>query len=147
MIEATQVQKAAQEGGSATSTKNFHEHPMVLAFFLWWFEYVPGRVWDMMAKIIVKLYDFFSITLLFNTLTQPWKKDEIDASNLPFDEKIRIWMMNLISIFIGFTVRSITILIGFTAITGVFLLSVAFLVIFYALPFFCLFMIYLGLKV
>lgn len=101
----------------------------------------------MMAKIIVKLYDFFSITLLFNTLTQPWKKDEIDASNLPFDEKIRIWMMNLISIFIGFTVRSITILIGFTAITGVFLLSVAFLVIFYALPFFCLFMIYLGLKV
>lgn len=143
MIEAAESRQPAQTISKPLS-KNFHERPIVLALFLWWFQYVPGRTWQMIWQIVIKIYDFFSITLLFSTLTQPWKRDETDSSNMPLDVKIRVWMMNLISIFIGFTVRSITIFIGFGAISTVFILGISFIIVFYLLPIFSILMIYLG---
>lgn len=143
MIESSELQKSAQPAGSV-QPKNFHEHPIFLALLIWWFQYVPSRALYIAKKTIHKVYDFFSIALLLRTLTQPWKRDEIDSSNLALDEKIRVLMMNLVSVFIGFTVRSITIFLGLMAIFLLAVFCLTFIVIFYLLPVFSILMIYLG---
>lgn len=143
MIESSELQKSAQPAGSV-QPKNFHEHSIFLALLIWWFQYVPSRALYIAKKTIHKLYDFFSIALLLRTLTQPWKRDEIDSSNLALDEKIRVLMMNLVSVFIGFTVRSITIFLGLMAIFLLAVFCLTFIVIFYLLPVFSILMIYLG---
>lgn len=125
-------------------TKDFHEHSMVLAFFLWWFKYVPGRAWSIAKSIMAKLFDFFSIKLLLSTLALPWRRDETDLSQLPLDLKMRVWAMNLMSRLIGFVIRSITIFMGLMAIFLVFLASLIFIMIFCLLPVFSIVMIFLG---
>lgn len=116
-----------------------------MALFLWWFRYVPGRIWEISTKTISKIYDFFSISLLLSTLTQPWKRDEIDSSNASLDVKLRIWMMNLVSIFVGFSIRSMTILFGLVTISLTSISAIVSLAIFCLLPIFSIFMIYKGI--
>jgi hypothetical protein len=49
-------------------------------------------------------------------LLLPWKRDEIDTSNLSIDLKLRVWIMNLVSRLIGAVVRSGVIIVGLGAI-------------------------------
>lgn len=141
----TDLSLPAQKAVQLPEKKSFHEQPILIALFLWWFQYIPGKIWEIAQKTVAKLYDFFSITLLLSTLTQPWKRDEIDSSNLSLDLKIRAWMMNLVSIFVGFIIRSTTIVFGLCAICLVFIAAIAFLAVFCLLPIFSLFMIYMGI--
>lgn len=96
--------------------------------------------------MLVKLYDFFSISLLFRTLLLPWKRDEINATNVSLDVVIRIWIMNMVSVLVGFTVRSMTILIGLFVIFLAFLAIVASLIGFYILPFLSFAMLILAIR-
>lgn len=53
---------------------------------------------------------------MLRTLLLPWKRDEIDTSNLSIDLKLRVWIMNLVSRLIGAVVRSGVIIVGLGAI-------------------------------
>jgi len=96
--------------------------------------------------MLVKLYDFFSISLLLRTLLLPWKRDELNATNASLDVVIRIWMMNMVSILVGFTVRSATIMIGLFVLFVTSLAIVVSLAVFYTLPFLSFAMLILAIR-
>lgn len=130
----------------AIKRKEFHENVFVIALVSWWLIFVPTRIIYITKRLLQKLYDFFTISLLFRTLLLPWKRDELDSTNASLDVKIRIWMMNLVSIFVGFTVRSMTIVVGFVSLGAVLVLSLLVLIIFYLLPFLSIAMFIMAIR-
>lgn len=101
---------------------------------MWWIKVVPTDIFNITLKIIGKFFDFFSIDLLLKTLFLPWKRDEIDSSNLSLDLKFRVWIMNLVSRFIGAIVRLGVVLIGSGAIVLAFAAGIILIVGFLVLP-------------
>jgi len=87
------------------------------------------------GRTIKKFFDFFSIDLLAKTLFLPWKRDEIDTSNMALQDKFRVWIMNLVSRLVGLVVRLVTISLGFATIVLTALSGVAVTVVFMVLPF------------
>jgi len=126
-------------------SSDFRELPLVYAFFVWWLKYVPSRIVYIARKTIIKIFHYFSIDLLLRTLFQPWKRDEIDTTNMALDDRFRVWIMNLVSRLVGATVRGITIAIGLLAICGTFVLSVLSLIGFIGLPAISFWLIILGI--
>ena len=115
------------DAGAPVKAADFREMALPNAFFYWWFYFVPKRTVTVALKLIKKAFNFFSIDLLLKTLFQPWKRDEIDTTNMALDDKLRVWMMNLVSRLIGAVVRGGTIFIGLgaialTVLAGLFLL-------------------------
>jgi len=115
-----------------------------VALFYWWLSHAPGRILYISKKLISYFYSYFSINLLLKTLFDPWKKDEIDTTNMAMDDIIKVWFMNLISRVVGASVRSITIMVGLGAIAGVFIGSVLFFIGFILLPVLVVFLIING---
>lgn len=101
---------------------------------MWWIKVVPTDIFNITLKIIGKFFDFFSIDLLLKTLFLPWKRDEIDSSNLSLDLKFRVWIMNLVSRFIGAIVRLGVVLIGSGTIVLAFAAGIILIVGFLVLP-------------
>jgi len=95
--------------------------------------------------MIAYFYRYFSISILLRTLFDYWKKDEIDMTNLALDDRIRVMMMNLVSRFVGATVRSITILVGLSVIVFIFLAMIVSYIGFILLPIIVIFFIINGL--
>lgn len=58
---------------------------------------------------------------MLKTLFYPWKKDEMDTTNMALDDKIKVFGMNIVSRFVGAIVRSITIFCGLGAIASGFM--------------------------
>ena len=108
--------------------------PLPVGFVLWWFEYVPIKIIYISKKLIGKAYNFFSIPILLKSLLAPWKKDEVDTSNMALDDKLRVWMMNLMSRLIGAVVRSGTIFFGLVAIIATVIGAALSLILFLAAP-------------
>ena len=80
------------------------------------------------------MFLYFSVDLLLKTLFLPWKRDEIDTSNLSLDLKFRVWIMNLVSRLIGATVRMAVILIGLASIAVIFIAALVAIAGFILLP-------------
>ncbi len=79
---------------------------------------MPSTIINSSISTVKKLFAFFSVDLLARTLIEPWKRDEIDTTNMALDGKIRVLIMNLISRLVGFVVRAATISIGLGAIAA-----------------------------
>ena len=92
--------------------KDFREYPMLVGFFYWWLRDTPSLILHTGEKIVAYVYSYFSIPILLKTLFDPWKKDEIDTSNMAIDDKVKVLIMNLVSRLVGAAVRSITIFVG-----------------------------------
>ena len=114
--------------------KDYREYPEVVAFFAWWLVFIPRRIVTISLRMVKKTFNFFSIDLLFKTLLQPWKRDEIDTTNMALDDKARVWMMNLVSRLVGATVRGGTIVIGLSAIGAIIVAAILALVGIITLP-------------
>jgi len=98
--------------------RDFRDLPIIFAFFSWWLFAVPSTIINSSISTVKKLFAFFSVDLLARTLIEPWKRDEIDTTNMALDGKIRVLIMNLISRLVGFVVRAATISIGLGAIAA-----------------------------
>ena len=95
---------------------------------------MPARILSVTKLVVKKFFLFFSIDLLLKTLFQPWKRDEIDTTNMSLQDKARVLMMNLISRLVGAVVRGGTILIGLGAIAAAFLLGICAAIVIVGLP-------------
>lgn len=95
---------------------------------------MPARILSVTKLVVKKFFLFFSIDLLFKTLFQPWKRDEIDTTNMSLQDKARVLMMNLISRLVGAIVRGGTILIGLLAVAAAFLLGICAAIVIVGLP-------------
>ena len=114
---------------------------MVVAFFWWWLKETPQKIVKISFLTVKKLFAFFSIDLLLKTLLEPWKRDEIDTTNLSLQDKLRVYLMNLVSRLVGATVRSGVIAFGLFSILAVFTLGIAAAVAFTFLPVICVILI------
>jgi hypothetical protein len=139
------LDSVAQSGELKTSKKtDFREMPQMVGFIYWWLLFVPTEIFTISVRTVKKTFHFFSIDLLLKTLLQPWKKDEIDTTNMALDDKARVWMMNLVSRLVGAIVRGGTIAIGLGAIAGIVLIATVLLVGFILLPFIAIWLIIQG---
>lgn len=101
---------------------------------MWWLYEIPHLIIVTSLRTSRKLFSFFSINLLFRTLLLPWKRDEIDTTNMSLDDKLQVWIMNLVSRLAGAVVRSITILLGLLAVSLTYALGAVSLIGFIGLP-------------
>jgi len=146
MNQSSQVQVAQTNGAPQVAKhKSYREYPMIVGFFYWWLRDAPEEILHVSKEIIVYVYSYFSVPLLLRTLFDPWKKDEIDTTNMSLDDIIKVKFANLISRLVGAIVRSITILVGLLIIIGTCLLTTAFFVGFILLPVIFVYLVINGL--
>lgn len=79
-------------------------------------------------------------------MLDPWKKDEIDTTNMALDDIIRVWFMNLVSRLVGGAVRSLTILAGLFLIICSILFGIVCFIGFVFLPLIVVYLIINGLS-
>jgi len=115
--------------------------PILSALAYWWYAYKPKELLEIYLKLNRKALNFFSLDLLVRTLFQPWKRDEIDMSNLSLQDRLRVLLMNLVSRLVGATVRGGTILAGLLILAGLFVVFVAGMLVFILLPFISIYLI------
>jgi len=113
---------------------DFRELSIIPAFFIWWLKIVPSKIIYIAKKLILKAFAFFSIDLLLKTLILPWKRDEIDTTNMSLDDRLKVWIMNLVSRFVGAVIRMSVIIFGLLTIIGIFILQVIALIGFILMP-------------
>lgn len=117
------------------------------AYFSWWYGDALVNFWQAIGIMTEKIFSFFSIKLLLRTLVDPWKRDAFYVENASLDIRLRIWFNNLISRFIGFIMRTFTILLGLAATVLFFVLLLALLFVWVMLPIVVLFLIFNGIRV
>lgn len=115
---------------------------MLASFFSWWLFEVPAKLWKITISLSRKIFGYFSIDLLLKTLFYPWKRDEIDTSNLSLDKRFQVWLMNLVSRLVGATVRMVTISLGLAVTGATFIIGVCGIAGFYFLPLVSAYLIY-----
>jgi len=101
----------------------------------WWIINTPKNIWFGTIQIIENTFHFFSIPQLVKTLFEPWRRDSIEAINLSLQQRLQLWVMNLVSRFIGFLIRSITIFTAFVIIIIEFIVGFIWLFVFMLAPF------------
>jgi len=112
---------------------------------LWWLYYIPQLIISTTLRTSKKLFSFFSIDLLLRTLLLPWKRDEIDTTNMSLEGKFQVWIMNIVSRLVGAVVRSFTILFGLLAIIFTVVVGAVSLIGIISLPVLGVLIIILGL--
>jgi hypothetical protein len=117
--------------------KDFRELPQVFAFFYWWLKVTPQKTVKFTFLTIKKLFFFFSVDLLFKTLLEPWKRDELDTTNMSLQDRLRVLLMNLVSRLVGATVRAGTIIIALAGIATAFIVGLVSTLVFILLPVIC----------
>lgn len=118
----------------------------MLTYFSWW--YGEGLVNFCQATGIMteKIFSFFSIKLLLRTIFDPWKRDAYTIENASLQDKLKIWLNNLISRFIGFVIRFFTIILGLCATALFFLVMICLFVAWFLLPIIILYLIINGAR-
>lgn len=115
-------------------------------FIKWWLIEQPKYFWHITIALTKKTTVFFSIPTLASTLFAPWKRDIQRTSNLPIDLALKGVWDNILSRFIGFVIRSITILIAGGATLACLVGGMIVMVFWTLLPLFIVFIIWSGVK-
>lgn len=104
-------------------------------FVGWWYSEAFRRVLVYVKAFYIFATDFFSVKICLKTLFAPWKRDMISYEGLSIQQKFQVWTLNLASRFVGFVVKSITLLsyLVFIIFISVFSLTLIFVWIFYPL--------------
>ncbi len=120
---------------------------LIVSMFSWW--YTSGWRW-VITRALARLNTvqrMFSVGILLRTLFSPWKQI-IGApnKNQSLDAKFRMKLDNLISRFVGFGVRSLTLLAALVSLIFVLLIGVVTIALWPLLPLsiVVVFMIFLG---
>lgn len=107
---------------------------MVGLFIEWLYSDAPQRFFVFLKELTLAVYNYFSISLLASTLINPWRHDTVDLQRLP----IRMWgqaiINNVVSRFIGLTLRLSVIFAGMVALGIIMIGSLLFMLAWYGLP-------------
>lgn len=93
---------------------------LALEFFTWWYSQGWQQLAKNMQRRISKTSSMFSVPILLRTLFSPWKRI-ITYPGSSLDTKIHAFSDNMVSRFVGFTVR---LLVLFTATIMLLIVSV-----------------------
>ena len=117
----------------------------MITYFSWWYMQEPIYLWRSISVVTLKVYANFSIPLLLKTLFDPWKRDAVSLVNASLSENFQVMLQNLISRFIGFFIRLITIFIGYVATILIFIGSMILMLAWLAMPLIIFYLIASGL--
>lgn len=118
----------------------------MITYLIWWYVEEPPLILRSIGVVTKKIFSSFSIGILFRSLLDPWKRDVMYAENASLDVRFQIAMQNLLSRFIGFIVRFLTILVGLFCTVVVFLLMFLAILVWLLLPIIIIFLIINGLR-
>jgi len=117
-----------------------------LMFLSWWYGERFVQFCRYLEKMFLKIADLFSAEICAKTLFSVWRRDKIDYHNLSFKEAFEAWTLNLASRFIGFIVKSAT-LIAYLVSTLIFLiLALAAVLIWLFYPLIVIALIFYGIS-
>lgn len=117
----------------------------MVTYFYWWYAEEPAYLWHAINIVTKKIFYSFSITLLLRTLFDPWKRD-ITSSEGSIQTVYQVWLNNLVSRFVGFMVRLLTIIAGFIVTIIFYLIALLFFFIWLLLPVIIIYLIIHGFQ-
>ncbi|MCK5095859.1 MAG: hypothetical protein KAR24_00735 [Candidatus Pacebacteria bacterium] len=105
-------------------------------YFRWHYSKAFVDIFHIWRNITHFVFHFFSISALFRTLFQPWKRIEAQRETRGFDigDYLSTKMVNLMMRLVGFVMRLMLITIGFIFIMIVVIVGIQFLVVWAVLP-------------
>jgi len=115
--------------------KVLDSQPVFFRFWAWFYGDALNTIWQIILTFALKIFDTFSIGILFSTLFDPWKKDVVYAEKLPLNLRIQAFFWNIFSRIIGFFIRLVILLLGFITLFLVYLLGILFLLLWILFPF------------
>lgn len=84
---------------------------IVFDYFIWWYSAGFLRLLAYLKAFILILADLFSVRILVTTFFQPWKRDITPVKGLALDQRIRVWLFNLVARLFGMIIKGITFII------------------------------------
>jgi len=98
-------------------------------FLRWWYGEAIRRIFVYFKAFYITIWDFFSVSIIARTFFDPWKRDISTAMpGSMIEERIRMWVMNLVSRIIGIIIKTIT--LGFYVISFFVLTALEIVIIF-----------------
>ena len=81
-----------------------------LLFIDWWYREGYSRITAYFKRYFVYLADQFSVKICITTLFEVWRRDYTNTANMSLQERFQAMIMDMASRFIGFLVKSLTLL-------------------------------------
>lgn len=117
-----------------------------VSLWQWW--YVQGwqEAWRSFIRFIKRLGGVFSIGLLLRTLFSPWKQTvNVSGPNTSLQLRVKWWVGNQVSRFIGFIIRSSTLLVATIGILLTFISGASLLFLWPFIPLIMITLLVMGL--
>lgn len=112
----------------------------------WWYLRGLGSAFSWLLNLLRRQAEGFSVKVLLRTLFSPWKQTvNIPGPNTPLQVRLQWWIGNQISRFLGFLIRSITLLIALVALSVTTVLGMSLLLAWYFIPLASVVFLILGL--
>jgi len=119
---------------------------LFLLFFLWWYGYLPRRLFSATQALAIILADLFSVRQIFPTLFAPWKRDVQSYEGLTLQQRFQVLMLNLASRLIGFLIKIFVLLTFIVIFTASMLLFLVLFLLWLAFPLVVIFLIFIGVS-
>jgi len=91
---------------------------MLPVFVSWYYQDISKRILSYFKVWFFHLYDLFSVKIILKTYFAPWKRDLLSARNLPLNERVSVWWMNIISRLIGVFIKTATLIAFLISVIG-----------------------------
>ena len=91
-------------------------------FFTWWYSRGFVELLNKIARLISSIWRKFSVPILLRTMFEPWKRI-VEGAGGSIQDKAQALVDNMISRFVGFTIRLISIITALLLVLVVSLLG------------------------
>ena len=108
---------------------------IIIAFLQWWY----GAGWTEQIRAVNRrlesVFETFSVGILLRTLFAPWKQIIVDpGKNRSANIKLSAGIDNLISRFVGITIRTMVLIAAMLTLVFTFILSIILVIIWPLMP-------------
>lgn len=119
---------------------------LTLLYISWWYGEGYGRLFRYLKAFFIVITDLFSVKISLKTLFSPWKRDKISYVGLSLQQRFQVLALNLSSRFIGFLVKTFTLIAYLSAILLLTVFSLFSIIVWPILPVIAVYLIYLGIS-
>lgn len=116
-------------------------------FLVWWYAEVRQRLFLFARQFLFYLTDLFSVKICIFTLFAPWKRDKVSYSGLTFQAKFQVWIWNLVSRFVGATVKLFTLISYLVSVFFYFVFGIIVFCLWLFFPFLIILLIIYGFRI
>ncbi|MCX6808854.1 MAG: hypothetical protein NTW50_04280 [Candidatus Berkelbacteria bacterium] len=119
---------------------------MSIEFFVWWYHDLAVALFANLSYYFRYLTDLFSVSICLRTLFSVWKRDRISYDGLSLQEMMSAWVLNLVSRFIGFVIKTTVLIIFLIALIIYLVVAVLLIICWFTFPLLIIASLVYGLK-